>query len=574
MKRLTRIRRVNYDGRLKPPSTLMKTRITYRLLRLLVLRSGYATKSESRLFRRSCVKGRIELRPAGERGTRRALALREGGFVSLRVLICLFVSLSGLFLLALGELVTADSSGDLTLQRFSSATRKRGPFPTIQLEPVISGLTQPTTVTNAGDGTGRIFIVQETGEVMIFINGSVLPTPFLDISDLVRQEPEQGLLGLAFPSDYTEHGFFFVDYTDLDGNIVVARYRLSAADPNVADPDSAWTILKQPQGLPFGDHNGGTVAFGPDGYLYISIGDGSCCGDPGENGQDLQTWLGKILRVDINRDDFPGDPDRNYGVPPDNPFVGQPPTLPEIWAYGLRNPWRCTFDRLTGDFFIADVGQDTWEEVNFQPAASTGGENYGWDVLEGMHCHEDDPPGSCDDFLNGGSTQPILEYNHDLPACSVTGGYRYRGQNYPDLEGVYFYADFCTGHIWGAIQQGNEWQSQELLDADFAISTFGEDEAGELYVVDYNGDQSVLYRIVGGQTPTPTPTVTPTLTPTPTPTGTATPPPTPTATPTATITPTPPPSPTASPTATPTPSVTPRATPRPRPTPHLRPTPP
>jgi hypothetical protein len=323
-----------------------------------------------------------------------------------------------------------------------------------------------------------------------------------------------------------------------------------------------------------GDHNGGTVAFGPDGYLYISIGDGSCCGDPGENGQDLQTWLGKILRVDINRDDFPGDPDRNYGVPPDNPFVGQPPALPEIWAYGLRNPWRCTFDRLTGDFFIADVGQDTWEEVNFQPAASTGGENYGWDVLEGMHCHEDDPPGSCDDFLNGGSTLPILEYNHDLPACSVTGGYRYRGQNYPDLEGVYFYADFCTGHIWGAIQQGNEWQSQELLDADFAISTFGEDEAGELYVVDYNGDQSVLYRIVGGQTPTPTPTVTPTLTPTPTPTGTATPPPTPTATPTATITPTPPPSPTASPTATPTPSVTPRATPRPRPTPHLRPTPP
>jgi len=409
---------------------------------------------------------------------------------------------------------------------------------------------------------------------MIFINGSVLPTPFLDISDLVRQEPEQGLLGLAFPSDYTEHGFFFVDYTDLDGNIVVARYQLSAADPNVADPDSAWTILKQPQGLPFGDHNGGTVAFGPDGYLYISIGDGSCCGDPGENGQDLQTWLGKILRVDINRDDFPGDPDRNYGVPPDNPFVGQPPTLPEIWAYGLRNPWRCTFDRLTGDFFIADVGQDTWEEVNFQPAASTGGENYGWDVLEGMHCHEDDPPGSCDDFLNGGSTLPILEYNHDLPACSVTGGYRYRGQNYPDLEGVYFYADFCTGHIWGAIQQGNEWQSQELLDADFAISTFGEDEAGELYVVDYNGDQSVLYRIVGGQTPTPTPTVTPTLTPTPTPTGTATPPPTPTATQTATITPTPPPSPTASPTATPTPSVTPRATPRPRPTPHLRPTPP
>jgi glucose/arabinose dehydrogenase len=290
----------------------------------------------------------------------------------------LFVSLSGLFLLALGELVTADSSGDLTLQRFSSATRKRGPFPTIQLEPVISGLTQPTTVTNAGDGTGRIFIVQETGEVMIFINGSVLPTPFLDISDLVRQEPEQGLLGLAFPSDYTEHGFFFVDYTDLDGNIVVARYRLSAADPNVADPDSAWTILKQPQGLPFGDHNGGTVAFGLTAIFIFPLATAVVAEIRARTDRICKPGWVRSCEWTINRDDFPGDPDRNYGVPRTTRFVGQPPTLPEIWAYGLRNPWRCTFDRLTGDFFIADVGQDTWEEVNFQPAASTGGENYGW----------------------------------------------------------------------------------------------------------------------------------------------------------------------------------------------------
>ena len=218
--------------------------------------------------------------------------------------------------------------------------------------------------------------------------------------------------------------------------------------------------------------------------------------------------------MDINGDDFPGDPERNYAVPPDNPFVGGP-GLDEILAFGLRNPWRCSFDRTTGDFFIADVGQDAWEEVNFQPASSSGGENYGWNVLEGMHCFDDDPPGSCDDFLNGGSTLPILEYNHDS-RCSVTGGYRYRGQTYPDLEGVYFYADFCTGRIWGAIQQVNgTWESQELLVAGFAISTFGEDETGELYLVDYNGDQSVLYRITSaqGSSPTPTPSSSPTPTP-------------------------------------------------------------
>jgi glucose/arabinose dehydrogenase len=596
----------------------MKTKITYRLLPLLVLRGGYATKSESRLFRRSCVEGRIELRPAGKRGPRRGLALREvgparrsssvGGFVNLRLLISLFVSIAGFFLLALGELATANPFSDLVpkmlthslprMQPFglpiyvarvpaapfarhggqanyatqpfnSESFRNRlGPFPIIQLEQVVSGLTEPTNVTNAGDGSGRIFIAQETGQILIFVNGSVLPTPFLDISDLVGHDPEHGLLGLAFHPEYASNGFFYVDYTRVDdGATVVARYQVSAADPNVADLDSAQIVLTQAQ--PIGDHNGGTVAFGPDGYLYISIGDGGCCGDPLENGQNLETWLGKILRVDVNGDDFPGDPERNYAVPPDNPFVGQPPTLPEIWAYGLRNPWRCSFDRLTGDFFIADVGQDTWEEVNFQPVSSIGGENYGWNVLEGLHCFDDEPAGSCANFMNGDSTLPIVEYNHAF-GCSITGGYRYRGQLYPDLESVYFYADFCTGRIWGAIKQGNgTWETQELLFAGFSISTFGEDEAGELYVVEYNGDQSVLYRIVGGQTPTPTPTVTPTLTPTPTPTGTAIPPPTPTATPTATIAPTPPPSPTASPTTT----ATPRVTPRPRPTPHPRPTP-
>jgi glucose/arabinose dehydrogenase len=605
----------------------MKTKITHRLVGLLVPSNGCATEGESRLFRRNCVEGPIELRPAGERGARRArllanafgVALREGGparlsssvgaFVSLRLLISLFVSIAGFFLLALGELATANPFSDLVpkmlthsllrMQPFglpiyvarvpaapfarhggqanyatqpfnSESFRNRlGPFPIIQLEQVVSGLTQPTTVTNAGDGSGRIFIAQETGQILIFVNGSVLPTPFLDISDLVGHDPEHGLLGLAFHPEYASNGFFYVDYTRVDdGATVVARYQVSAADPNAADPDSAQIVLTQAQ--PIGDHNGGTVAFGPDGYLYLSIGDGGCCGDPLENGQNLETWLGKILRVDVNGDDFPGDPEHNYAVPPDNPFVGQPPTLPEIWAYGLRNPWRCSFDRTTGDFFIADVGQNTWEEVNFQPAASNGGENYGWNVLEGLHCFDDDPPGSCDDFLNGDSTLPILEYNHNL-GCSVTGGYRYRGQRYPDLESVYFYADFCTGRIWGVIQQGNgTWETQELLFAGFSISTFGEDETGELYVVEYNEDQSVLYRIASAQGPSPTPSPTPVLTPTPIPSSTPTATTSPTAT--ATVTPTLTPTPTATSTATPTPSVTPRVTPRPRPTPHPRPT--
>ena len=268
------------------------------------------------------------------------------------------------------------------------------------------------------------------------------------------------MLGLAFHPDYTTTGFFYVNYTDNLGDTVVARYTVSAKDPNVADPDSAQTVLTQDQ--PFSNHNGGQVAFGPDGYLYIALGDGGSGGDPQENGQNLNTWLGKILRVDVNGDDFPGDPNRNYAVPPDNPFVSDPNALDEIWAYGVRNPWRCTFDRVTGDFFIADVGQGAWEEINFQPAASPGGENYGWDVLEGgLHgpqpvpggnCFEDFPQGSCNAFLNGGSTLPVLEYSHSF-GCSVTGGYRYRGQLYPQLDGIYFYSDLCSGIIWGAIQE-------------------------------------------------------------------------------------------------------------------------
>jgi glucose/arabinose dehydrogenase len=497
--------------------------------------------------------------------------IAQSASVNLRVLIGLFVFLAGVFLAlfatanqfnastakASASRVTAWHAVALTdtATPDSSTNHSLGPFPTIQLELVASGLTMPVTVANSGDGTGRLFIVEQEGLIRILIGGTVLPTPFLDISGLVSCCGEQGLLGLAFHPEYTANGFFYVNYTNNAGDTVVARYKVSESDPNIADPDSAQTVLTQDQ--PFSNHNGGQLAFGPDGYLYIALGDGGSGGDPQDNGQNLETWLGKILRVDINGDDFPGDPDRNYAVPPDNPFVDTN-GLDEIWAYGVRNPWRCTFDRVTGDFFIADVGQGAWEEINFQSAASTGGENYGWDVLEGMHCFEDIPQGSCNQFLNGGSTLPVLEYSHSF-GCSVTGGYRYRGQLYPQLDGIYFYSDLCSGTIWGAIQdKQGRWISQDLLDSGLTVTTFGEDEAGEVYVADYSS--GVLYQVVGGQpTPTPTPTVTAT------PTTTVSPSPTATPTSTATTTPTP--------TASPSPTATLRATPRPRPTPHPRPMP-
>jgi glucose/arabinose dehydrogenase len=427
-------------------------------------------------------------------------------FFNLRVLIGLFVLLAGIFLALFATSATGPIRGG---EEYSGRTPSGT---TIQLQQVVSGLNLPVTVENAGDGSGRIFIVQQTGQIRILSGGTLLPTPFLNISALVSCCGEQGLLGLAFHPDYATNGFFYVNYTNVAGETVVARYEVSANDPNVADPNSAQTVLTQDQ--PFSNHNGGQLAFGPDGYLYVAFGDGGSGGDPQENGQNLNTWLGKLLRLDVNGDDFPGDPNRNYAVPPDNPFVGIA-GLDEIWAYGLRNPWRCTFDRVTGDLFIADVGQSAWEEINFQPASSGGGENYGWDVLEGAHCFEDVPQGSCNAFLNGGSTLPVLEYNHSL-GCSVTGGYRYRGQLYPQLEGIYFYGDLCSGRIWGATQQGDgTWVSEELLASGFTITTFGEDEAGEVYLAQYNGGQSALYRIVGGPTPPPTPTATPTPTPRP-----------------------------------------------------------
>jgi glucose/arabinose dehydrogenase len=301
---------------------------------------------------------------------------------------------------------------------------------------------------------------------------------FLDVSDLVSREArgnsytERGLLGLAFHPDYAENGLFFIDYTDQNGNTVVARYHVSADDPNQADPSSAVQLLYVQQ--PYANHNGGDMAFGPDGYLYIALGDGGSGGDPQGNGQNLRTLLGKILRLDVNVGD-------GYVIPETNPFVGNDAARPEIWAWGLRNVWRYSFDRATGDLYMADVGQDQWEEIDFQPAASAGGENYGWNAYEATHIYSGQAPAA--DVV-----MPVLEYEHTNGWCSVTGGYVYRGEQMPGLQGYYLYGDWCTGTIWAARQDNaGHWTAVISLESGRQISSFGEDEAGELYLVDYGG---------------------------------------------------------------------------------------
>ena len=353
--------------------------------------------------------------------------------------------------------------------------------PEITTELVATGVPNVTSITHAGDGSGRLFMTQQAGQIVIFDGSQVLPQPFLDIDPLVSSSGERGLLSVAFHPNYSANGFFYVNYTDTGGDTVVARYSVSG-DVNVADPGSASIILTVEQ--PFANHNGGQLQFGPDGLLYIAMGDGGSGGDPQNNAQNLEILLGKMLAIDVDG----GVP---YAIPPGNPFVGTPGARGEIWAYGLRNPWRFSFDRLTGDMFIADVGQTQWEEVNFQPADSAGGENYGWRLMEGNHCFN--PPTNCND---GSLTLPVAEYSHSLGRCSVTGGYRYRGSANPELAGVYFFADFCTGQIWGMEDDGvGGWVVTELLDTAFAISTFGEDESGELYFAHLSPVDGAIYRI-------------------------------------------------------------------------------
>jgi glucose/arabinose dehydrogenase len=352
-------------------------------------------------------------------------------------------------------------------------------FSAITLTPVVSGFAQPVGVTHAGDGSGRQFVLEQAGRVRIVRDGVLLPVPFLDISDRVLAGGERGLLGLAFPPDFAGKGYFYVDYTRIpDGATVVSRFRLSP-DPDIALTTGEEVLLLVEQ--PFENHNAGQLAFGPDGFLYIALGDGGSAGDPFGNGQNRATLLGNILRIDVESGIVP------YAIPADNPFVGEPNVLNEIWAFGLRNPWRFSFDRLTGDLYIADVGQNLVEEVNFQAAASTGGENYGWNIMEGTSCFLSP---ACD---RTGLTLPVAEYRHGAGDCSVTGGFVYRGAEHPALQGIYFYADFCTGRLWGLRRNGAAWENQLLLDTALQISSFGEDEAGNLYLADFGvGD---IYKI-------------------------------------------------------------------------------
>ena len=352
----------------------------------------------------------------------------------------------------------------------------------IMVKQVVSGLEKPVAITHAGDGSGRLFITLQGGKIIIYDGTQVLSKPFLDISALVSTGSEQGLLSVAFHPDYINKGFLFINYTNIDGATVVARYRVSS-DPEIVDLASAEILLTIPQ--PFQNHNGGQLQFGPDGYLYIGMGDGGSSGDPQNNAQDTGSLLGKILRIDVDTG-FP------YTIPPDNPFVDDPQVLDEIWASGLRNPWRFSFDRLTGDMFIADVGQLRWEEVSFQSANSGGSENYGWRLMEGNHCYES--AANCND---GSLVLPIIEYDHTLGNCSITGGYRYRGSKNRGLFGVYLYGDFCSGRIWGAVDDNEgKWTTTELLDTEFRITAFGEDETGEIYLANLFSNQGgSIYRI-------------------------------------------------------------------------------
>jgi glucose/arabinose dehydrogenase len=342
---------------------------------------------------------------------------------------------------------------------------------------MVTGLAQPVDIESAADGSGRLFVIEKAGRILILDKGKVVKKPFLDIqSRVVSFASEQGLLGLAFDPGYTQNGYFYVNYIDSGGSTVIARYQVSADDPDVADPVSEVILLQQEQ--PFLNHNGGAVTFGPDGFLYLGLGDGGDAGDPFGNGQSTETLLGKILRIDVAG----GSP---YAIPSDNPFAGGG-GKPEIWSYGLRNPWRIAFDRLTGDLYIGDVGQSAWEEIDFTPAGTPGGLNFGWNIMEASQ------------FYAGGRTDgitlPVAEYSHSEGGCSVNGGEVYRGSALPEWSGVYIYGDYCSGKIWGLLHTASGWKNQLLFSSGYRITTFGADEAGELYLANY--DNGGIYQLV------------------------------------------------------------------------------
>ena len=355
-------------------------------------------------------------------------------------------------------------------------------WPLLGLQEVMSGgINSPVDITHAGDGSGRLFVVEKGGSIRIYQAGQLLPEPFLNISDLVSRGSEQGLLGLAFSPNYVMNGTFYVNYTDLKGATQIVRYRVSA-NPNLADAESAQVVLSIEQD--FSNHNGGQLAFAADGTLYIGMGDGGSANDPRNRAQNPQSLLGKMLRIDVESHN-----PLTYTIPSDNPFVNDPETLDEIWALGLRNPWRFSFDPLTNELYIADVGQWDKEEINVQAATSRGGENYGWRCYEGTSVNS----GIFVDCEVANPTAPVFEHAHG-PHCSITGGRVYRGSSYAHMNGVYFYADFCSGYIWGLKKTVSGWEHHYFRRLAGGISTFGQDEAGNLYLATLNTDQ--VYQLI------------------------------------------------------------------------------
>lgn len=365
-----------------------------------------------------------------------------------------------------------------TLPSATGTGSTQAPVTSIHLQSFASGLDSPLFLTYAPGQADRLYVVEQAGRIMIVgMDGSVRSTPFLDIRSLISSGGERGLLSVAFSPNYVQNGTFYVDYTDLNGDTSIVRYKVSS-DPNVANASSAQIILHIAQ--PAANHNGGLLLFGRDGYLYVGMGDGGA-GASG-NAQKKDMLLGKILRLDV--DHLANG--LQYGIPADNPFVGQAGVRPEIWAYGLRNPWRFSFDRANGDLYLADVGQNIYEELNYQPAASKGGQNYGWAIFEADSCYGGDS--AC--AAATGTTKPILNYTHQNGNCVITGGYVYRGTRYPSLVGTYLFGDYCSGMIWGfaasQAKSGNV-KATKLLDSNLQIASFGEDSAGELYVVSLSG---------------------------------------------------------------------------------------
>ncbi|MBI5301148.1 MAG: PQQ-dependent sugar dehydrogenase [Chloroflexi bacterium] len=381
-------------------------------------------------------------------------------------------------------------------------------WPPITLDSFVGGLSQPVALTHANDNSGRIFVNERTGTIRIIQSSVLLTTPFLNIGPTGANRvgstgSEQGLLGLAFPPGFASKNQFYVYYTNLTGSLVIARYNVSA-NPNLADVNSEQILLTIPHPT-YQNHDGGQLQFGADGFLYIGTGDGGSGGDPNNNAQNPNSLLGKLLRINVEPPSQTSGSSINgsfvyffpfiaklftapltYTIPTTNPFTQTVGYRGEIWAVGLRNPWRFSFDRQTNDLYIGDVGQNQWEEIDFQPASSAGGENYGWRILEGTHCYN--PSSGC--VAPSAYSAPVAEYSHSL-GCSVTGGYVYRG-SISAMQGIYFYGDYCSGRIWGLQKDGATWVTQQLKQQIINISTFGEDQAGNLYVGAYDG---TIYQI-------------------------------------------------------------------------------